>query len=272
MSKCVIKKIRGQGPPINPHIARILGQQFVPKPIIYLHTESGQEFSHIAGGLAYPSAYAPGFVAVVGVDWVEGDAEPPIRVLDEAESHTVEGLLNECLKLRERYGYPEYRGILDLWIGDHERFLTLVGDFNLKHSKDNKHGVYIAPPPDLDQPDHFEIFMRRLQGLLGSRKAGKRLFLEGSTPLQNQLQNLPPDALDDADRFPALLALGGLVHHLMSVKPWMQPTSSVMEQTFETVAVQAAEEEREWLGLDDMDFGEIETYDGQEIIDTMDTD
>lgn len=254
MTACLLQKVRGGEFPVNPHIAHVTGVQSIPSPSYYRDTRTGAAFSHIAGGLAYPTPFAPGFVLVVGVDRA-GIDDPAIRVLDEAEADTVEGVLSECLRLRQRYGYPAYHGILDLWIGDHERFQSLVSEFNMRFGDNGKAGVHIAPPPDFERPDRFEVFLRRVHGMLAFGK--KRLFLN-STKLRNLIQNFTPEAMTRPEKFPALDCLGGLVHYLMSAKPWLQPTSAVLEETFETVAIRLGSEA--WGWIDD----ETETYEGDE--------
>jgi hypothetical protein len=79
------------------------------------------------------------------------------------------------------------------------------------------YGVYPTDPIDLQQPNHFELYKRRIQSLLTRNEVGnKSLTVEGCNKLRNHLQSLPPDA----DDCPAVTALGGVVYSLMVHTPW----------------------------------------------------
>ena len=239
-NESIIRVIKDKTPVDNKRIAMITGQRSYPKPTYYENRETGDLYSHISGGIAWPGNGMPGFAIVVAVDKTD-DTEPTFRVLEELEERSIETLLNECVALREKYGYSMDKGLLAIWWGDYERFMPLMSDFNEKlRIKDRaKNPFLISPPPDFDKPNNFEIYFNRIESCLNERNAGKvRLIIGGNNKLRNHLINQPPDASSKSvDDYPAISALGYVVHALMTVQPWKQPVRYV-EKDFEQYALE----------------------------------
>ena len=222
--KCVIEFIKQQHPEINEHLRSLnIGYNAMQAPPLYRHIETGQEFVHLAGAIAWPGKGTPGFVIIVGVSKASGNA-PLFTCLDEIEDYSTNGLLKACLLLRVRYGFNQSDNLLRFWYGDSKRFSSLINDFNQCIKKNSIYeGINIIDPTDFRKPNHFENYLYRIQNLLvPDESGGKSLVLENCNLLRNYLQNLPPDApiVCSEEDFPSVSALGGLVHSLLANRPW----------------------------------------------------
>ncbi len=209
----------------------VSGKKDYPKPTYYRNKKTGAAFSHIAGGIGWPGVNVPGYALVVGVEKTE-DPEPRFFVLAEIEDHNVTRLLLKCVELRERYGYWESSEILRHFIGDDTRYepISLAVNFKLreKDGSGEGHGFWIYKPDDFDQPDYFEIYVRQIRECLTPNSAGKkRLQIGKFNTLRNHLQNFSSDSIKKLHTkrkvkdYPAVFALGGLIHTLLERKRWL---------------------------------------------------
>jgi len=258
------------------HIAMITGRQHVKKNHYYRHIETGQEYSHIAGGIGWPGE-KPGFTAIVAT---EKDADT-LHVLAEAEALNVNELLSECLKLRETYGYGRHPDLFPSWYGDHERFQTFVTDFNqeMERNEENFKWLSLSPPRDHERSNAFEIWVNAVRACLSRDTSGEKvLYLGNCQKLRNHIQNLPPDAAikGSIEQYPAISCLGGLVHSLVIRKPWLDEiVGQGGRGTISTIQDDLAEYQYEHdrvirdLWGDD-DFGDMDEYDTGELKSTVD--
>jgi hypothetical protein len=278
--ECVIDfiKDRSRLSGADEHIMMITGEQRIPKPVYYRHKETGAEYSFLCGGIGWPRdpKESPGFAVVVAVDKTSDD-RPVMRTLDEMEAPTVEGLLEECVRLQKEYGYSECSDLFRYWYGDPTRSDTFVNLFNYGEdaSKDPDR-VYIAAPYDFDRPNAFERYSNQIWGSLAADSSGrKRLYLDACVKLRNHIQNTPPDAAAKGEirDFPAIAALGGVVHSLMMVQPWLE--FSKPERTVATIQdpLEELQEQNERV-LWEMEngiygYGEMDEYDDGELVSTI---
>jgi hypothetical protein len=220
--RSIIQVIQSADPVVNAHLDSLNeGDSPWKEPATYRNVETGEAYLYLAGGIGWPWKDVPGFVAAVAVGKMPGEEVdvPLFTCLEELEDDRIEGLLEGCLRLRDRYGFRQSDSLFRTWYGDSKSFATLVNQFNLKLMKEEKkvYGVYPTDPFDFQQPNHFELYKRRIQSLLMRTEAGsKSLILGTCTALRNYLQNLPPDTED----CPAVTALGGVVYSLMVHTPW----------------------------------------------------
>ena len=220
----IIQVIKGQDPAVNAHLDS-LNMEEAPyqEAPCYRNVETGETYLYLAGGIAWPWKDVPGFVVVVAVSKMPGeDVDAPLFIcLEELEDYRIEGLLDGCRRLRDRYGFRQSGNLFRTWHGDQTCFATLVNQFNLMLMEEKVQGVYLSDPIDFRQPSHFEPYKRRVQSLLTRTGAGnKSLILGRCSALRNYLQSLPPDA----DNCPAVTALGGVIYSLMVSTPWVQRT------------------------------------------------
>jgi hypothetical protein len=219
----IIQVIQTLDPILNAHLDSLdMGDSPWKEPATFRNIETGETYLHLAGGIGWPCKDVPGFIIVVAVTKMpgeEGNDAPLFICLDELESDRIEGLLEGCLRLRDRYGFRQSDTLFRTWYADPDRFATPVNQFNLKLLKEVKkiHGIYPTAPHDFQQPNYFELYKRRIQSLLTQTESvGKSLILGKCSGLRNYLQSLPPDAED----CPAIIALGGIVYSLMVQTPW----------------------------------------------------
>lgn len=274
------KKISG----VDLHIAKVKGQEMIPRYTWYKNTETDEIYSYIAGGIAWPGpgrAQQPlhgalGFAVIlaVGKDTDEGD--PTIKAVAEVESADVYELVDECVKLREKWGYWERGGeVLQEWYGDYERFLTFTGEINDRIQKRDgeANGFFMAVPADYEQPNAFEIYLRRIQSCLVAREGGKKgLVLGPCHRLQNHLQNVPADATKrSADEYPAVAALGYVLHSIKTVQPWKYSIydMSVHMGGQGIMEIAAEESERELRRLQEIEEEDLQDSPTMDMIPTI---
>jgi hypothetical protein len=233
----IIQVIQSADPVLNAHLDSLnMGDSPWMEPATFRNIETGETYLYLAGGIGWPYKDAPGFVVVVAVSKMPGEEidAPLFTCLDEFENDRIEGLLEGCLRLRDRYGFRQSDNLFRTWYTDPDRFATPVNQFNLKLLKEEKkvHGIYPTAPHDFQQPNHFELYKRRIQSLLTQTESGsKSLILGKCTALRNYLQSLPPDA----ENCPAVAAMGGVVYTLMVYNPWTIRTQ-VSAPTIPTIA------------------------------------
>jgi hypothetical protein len=259
------------------HIARITGERSVPKPHYYRNIENGQEYSHIAGGIGWPEE-RPGFIVVVAVEKQHGT----FRVLEEAERSSIDGLLSDCLELRQKYGYNRASDLFRFWYGEQEKFDTFVAGFNhkLKLEDEKVGGIYLSPPHDYQKPNAFEIWSNRIQSCLGNASKKKTLYLGNCNGLRNHIQNFPHDgaAKGSIENYPAIACLGGVIHSLMMLRPWLkfakrEKVVSTMKNDYVGYAGQVHEEAMRNLGAGYVDYGDMDEYEDRgEVVPTIPDD
>lgn len=137
----------------NQHILEITGERRIPKPTYYRHKESGHEYCYLAGGIGWPRdpKEKPGFAVIVAVDKTT-DEKPSIRVLEEAEAPTADGLLKEYVMLQKKYGHRECPDLFRIWRGDPERSDTFVCLFNYQVETTKDHdSVFVVASYDFEK-------------------------------------------------------------------------------------------------------------------------
>ena len=214
--------------------AKITKQEHVERPWWFENTENGYLYHDLFGCLAWPSEVSdrdrgmPGYVAIIGVvrpkdlgkdvHYAPRDAE--FHVLCEAQSLDVPTLLNECLEMRQKYGYGIQPSLLDVFYGDPERYYQTVALFN-ERLGDRKELLF-TPPDDFYTPKIFDNYVRSLGSTLIKRANGrKRLFFKkkGTDIIKTRINEFKRDD-------PAVLAVGGLVHSLLNRCMWMGQVDS----------------------------------------------
>ena len=197
--------------------AEVTGKEIELKPAILLDNRTGHRYSHITGAIAYP-ALEPGCIIIAGV---QGEPEPRITILEYHEYMSIYLLLSDVVDIRKLYGYGLSDKILDQWIGDQERYLTLISKCNQALEKQKLDGgIYIREPADWQEQYAFPMYVRQLHAVLGD----KQLYLNKHMDLINRLQSFQQA---DADKgkiqdFPAVGMLGAMTHTIMTEKPWEQ--------------------------------------------------
>jgi hypothetical protein len=232
--RSIIQVMQSADPILNVHLDSLNeGNSPWKEPDTFRNLETAETYLWLAGGIGWPWKDLPGFVVVVAVGKMPGEGidAPLFTCLDELEDDRIEGLLEGCLRLRDRYGFRPGGNLFLNWYGDSERFSTPVNQFNLKILEEKVHGIYPTDPLDFQQPNHFDLYRRRIKSLAES----KSLIVRKCTALRNRLQGLPKD--QDSEDFPAIIALGGVVYSLMVSAPWTVRTQVEVNDDFEKFAL-----------------------------------
>jgi hypothetical protein len=216
----IIQVIKSADPVFNAHLDS-LNEDNSPwkEPDSFLNLETRETYLWLAGGIGWPCKDLPGFVVVVAVSKMPGEgADAPLfTCLDELEDDGIEGLLEGCLRFRDRYRPEKNDTLFRFWYGDPDPFVTELNRFHLKLLKEDEkaYGISASAPYDFEKPNHFDLYRRRIKSL----GEGKSLIIARKcTALLNRLQGVPKE--QDSGDFPAVIALGGVVSSLMVSHPW----------------------------------------------------
>ncbi len=212
--------------------AKITGRAMRLREPTFRHTETGEYYTNIVGGIAYMMGLSPGVIIIMGVQ-----TEPKLRfsVLEAYESQDLFSLLPKILELRVKYGFGEDSRLLPWFYGDERRFSSIVMKISeaLERRLGPDYGLYIKDTVDLRLPHAFSLYLRQIYGVLSK---GTLVF-----PVANLVQShLQGFSKLDADRglpqdHPAVGLLGGMVHSLLIEQPWLEATEG--EETVFNLAV-----------------------------------
>jgi len=207
------------------------GQPMYENPYWFENTETGQLYHNLYGCIGYPTEVSdkdegqPGYVAIVGVVRPSKSLEhynpldANFQLLAEAQSKDVGTLISSVVELREKYGFGVQPELLKVFYGDPDRFLTtlaLINERLISEGGDNN-AVLITPPVDMYSPAVFDNYVRSLKSCLLPGKV--RFYFGHCEILKNTLREFRKDS-------PAVFAVGGMVHSLLTVCTWMNEVDS----------------------------------------------
>jgi hypothetical protein len=209
-------------------MAKVTGQPLKERPFYFEHMETGQQYHGLYGCVGWPTKDTektkgqPGYVAVVAVVKSERPIQMPwFRLMGEGESEHIPVLLEHILNLREKFGFGLHPELLNTFKGDCEKegINTMIALRNEELIK--VHGessaILISPPNDFGSPDTFDSYKRSFDWVL---KCVPSRFAPGSNSiLRIKHQEYHKDN-------PAILAIGGLIHWLLTAIPWMDQAAS----------------------------------------------
>ncbi|MFZ2809404.1 MAG: hypothetical protein WAZ60_23720 [Desulfosalsimonadaceae bacterium] len=197
--------------------AAVTNQPMVERPFWY-EADDGRLYHDLYGCVGWPTEVSdkdggmPGYVAVVGVVKMKEGAiqDSPFRLMAEGESRDVPSLLDMIIAMREEWGFGLHPELLHAWFGDPERFVTTIA---LKNERmDPAKGILISPPDEFYGPTAFDEYVRSIQSVIVAGRV--RFYFGGCEILKNKLREFRRDN-------PAVMAVGGLVHTLLSHCEWM---------------------------------------------------
>lgn len=203
--------------------AKVTGQPMVENPWWFRNTETGQLYHDIYGCLGYPDEIQeteeqPGYVAIVGVVRAHGELEhynplnADFQLLAEAESKDVGLLVEKAVELRERYGFGLRPELLKSFYGDPDRFITTLALKSEDLIRRGEKSVLITPPMDFYDSKAFDIYIRSLKSCMLPETV--RFYFGGNNILKNHLREFRRNN-------PAVFAVGGLIHSLLTHCTWM---------------------------------------------------
>lgn len=209
--------------------ANITGQPYVQKPFWYANEETGQTYYDIFGCIGWPTEFSDkressaGYIAVVGAVRPKGDGVSPqeakFQLLTEMEHLDVPSLLQGVLTMRQEYGFGLHPELLHAFFGDPERFVTILALLNERLMRLNggeKNTILVSPPDDFYTERVFDTYVRSLRSVLVP--GNTRLFFGK----HNEILKTRIREFRQGD--PAVMAVGGLVHTMLSQCMWMDHT------------------------------------------------
>jgi len=210
--------------------AHITGMTYVEKPFWYMDKETRQNFYDIFGCIGWPTEFsdksegAAGYIGVVGVvkssDPIAQVKDAKFKLLYEMESHDVPTLIEGMLEMREEYGFKVHPGLMQSFFGDPERFVTVLALKNERLEEQKKGtAILISPPDDFYVEKVFDHYVRSLRSVLVKDKV--RFYFGKNDILKTRIGEFKQGD-------PAIYAIGGLVHSLLSQCMWMDFTRENM--------------------------------------------
>lgn len=206
--------------------AHVTKEPVVELPYWFRDTDTGKEYYNLYAGLGWPQKanekgdQLPGYAAIVAVVKGSKDAiDAPFQVVAELQEHSVDILITECVKMRNRWGFGVHPQLLDIFIGNHTQFENVVASYNTvlaEAGRPDHEAFIVSPADDFDSPQAFDLALRRLQLTIAGKT--KRLYLGDNVVIKNRILSFKRDD-------PAILALGGLVHTLLLRVPWMEQSN-----------------------------------------------
>ena len=105
-----------------------------------------------------------------------------------------------------RYGKPKRLGRFD---SEYQAFTA----YRQEKTGNDKLAILVAPPFDFYDKEIFETYARAFYSVVAEKET-LRFFYGKNEILDNRRREFKPGD-------PAILAMGGLVHHLINTTPWM---------------------------------------------------
>jgi len=204
----------------------VTGQPLVERPFWYENVNTGQCLYDLYGCVGWPTEVTekddgrPGYVAIVGI--IKGKRKPQdaaFHLCAEAESKDIPTLLQHILDLRKEWGFGLHPGYLQTFFGDPDRYITTIALLNERLMQDggDKQAILISPPDDFYSPKAFDHYVRSMHSVVVPGRI--RFGFGGNEVLKNRLREFKRDD-------PAVMAVGGLIHSLLSRTMWMDQSRS----------------------------------------------
>lgn len=207
--------------------ANITGQGYIERPFWYMNTDTHQLYYDLYGCIGWPSEVTdkddgmPGYVAVVGIVKPKVEGRPVqdavFQLLSEYEHKDVPSMLEAVLQMRDEYGFGIHPELLHSFHGDPERFVTSLALLNekLMAKGGSRLSILVSPPDDFYVPKAFDHYVRSFRSVIMPDKV--RFYFGRHDILKNRLKEFRQGD-------PAVFAMGGLVHSLLSQCLWMDRT------------------------------------------------
>jgi hypothetical protein len=202
----------------------VTGQTLVARPYWYENTETGQLYYDLYGCVGWPTEVSdkddgtPGYAAIVGVVKPKTESrqtkDAVFQLLVELENKDVPTLLDGIQTMRKDYGFDLGNLLLQTFWGDPDRYITTLALLNerLMINRGSINAILISPPDDFYVPKSFDHYVRSLRSVLMPDKV--RMYFGKNEILRTRLKDFKRDD-------PAVTAVGGLVHSLLSQTMWM---------------------------------------------------
>ena len=222
----------------------LTGRPMVERPYYFRNAETGQDYYDLCGCIGWPAPQkeetidldknAPGYIGVVGIVKTKGEFVKPedatFQLLAESQDMDVPTLVSKWLIMRQDWGFGIHPDLLTTLYGDPDRFITTLSIINerLRQQGGEKMAVLIAPPDDFYDTKMFDAYLRSLRSSLVFQDKYQCLSAAGNNPMprfyygKHEILRTRLQAFKEHD--PAITAIGGMIHSLLSRCLWMDAT------------------------------------------------
>ncbi len=208
--KSVIELVADTSAPANRDFAAMTGQEYCRRPTFFRHKETG-DYSWLSCGLCWPvmSSSEKGCAVIIGSSM---DDTPSFTVLDAGLSQTARGLVQECLRLRDKWGFRLSSELFRTWTG-----LPLFERMLLEANEKLDPGLIVNPPVDSDAENADQLYINTIQELT----VDHRLKI-GPVAVRDALRGM---VLSDADKSlsdsPIVAAVAYTLHQMICSQSWL---------------------------------------------------
>jgi hypothetical protein len=186
----------------------------IRQQVVYQNQEFKESYRRVVGGLAWPALPEPGYLVVMGENWVRDDGlnARGLRILAEREAMTIAELHRGCLELRKLCQ-------VESWLTDmakrQEVNLFLRQNLDLHLRKD----VYLAAAAYAQKSPSLGIYAQLILELV---QPGRKVLTFGPNSQLNGylLARTAEEMREPAGKFPRLAALGYGVAEMVIREPW----------------------------------------------------
>lgn len=201
--------------------AKVRGQELPERrPVRYFkHKETGHEYMYILGALGLPGISFPGYAVVLGIDRHKHIQlnKHIIRVIEEAESPTIGGLMKKCVDLQKKY--EAYPVMSRLWYADLDEIQSDRAMKGIREAGKDLYYICPASGPFFEKPKpwkgYFDVLRDNAEII--DRKDADRL----RSYVDVGPQNLREVMAFKPENNPALAALAVGVAMLTESQPWL---------------------------------------------------
>jgi hypothetical protein len=189
--------------------------------------ETKDEYSRLAGGVAWPVGGVPGWAVVLTVARQKDPIldQRIVTVFQEYSSQNVQDLLLRCNEYRKHL-------LVNEWYGDGSKasMMELLRRLEIP--------LYIRNAPFFDDPNALEYYVQIIRGM--TRPSKKMLFF-GTSKLPGHLIETPDQRMQlaKASEFPAVLALGYALSALIQYGPDHGQEERQLEQMMKELMILA---------------------------------
>ena len=195
--------------------AIVTGQPIQLRPPMYVDTRDGQHYTDMLGAIAWPTL-EPGCYMIAGAT-----PDKRLKMIDYNEFTAVPPLLAGVIESRALHGYGLDQHCLRQWIGDEQRFATIVSRISqdLEAEFGPNAGIYVKDPQDYRERHAWPLYMRQIHEALKNKLIDIKHDM-----LIDRLQSVDHTTAEKGrfDEFPIIGILGGLINTALLEEPWVE--------------------------------------------------
>lgn len=202
--------------------AEVTGKRQSLKHNIYIDQRTGWRYCGIVGAVAYQYD-DPGCYIIAGV---QSEPHQRIVIMDYAEHTDLYQMITEMAEHQEAYGCRGDINVLNSWIGDPDRYLSIIARVSQvmeKKYSGSGGGFYVREPADWQESNkRFAMWTRHLRQAMAEKRVVISQSCSGASEISNRLQAFPHGAVDTGkiEQYPGVGALAALVYTVGIERMW----------------------------------------------------